>query len=55
MFTQFKASLCVRNKQAKTLAIQHRIDNLGERYRSGTITAMEYLEGLSYTVAKRKH
>jgi hypothetical protein len=55
MFTQFKAGLGVRNKQAKTLAIQHRIDNLGERYRSGTMTAMEYLDGLSYTVAKRKH
>jgi hypothetical protein len=36
-------------------AIQDRIDNLGERYRSGTITAMEYLDGLSYTVAKRKY
>ena len=29
-------------------AIQHSIDNLGERYRSGTITAMEYLDGLFY-------
>jgi hypothetical protein len=29
-------------------AIQHRIDNLGERYRSRTITAMEYLDGLFY-------
>ena len=55
MFTQFKAGLGAGNKQAKTLAIQHRIDHLGERYRCGTMTAMEYLDGPSYTVAKRKH
>ncbi|CAF5000435.1 unnamed protein product, partial [Rotaria socialis] len=37
-----------------TIAIQRRIDNLGQRYYDGVISAMEYLDALSYTVAKRK-
>ncbi|CAF2075222.1 unnamed protein product [Rotaria magnacalcarata] len=49
-----KPSLGARPKQAKTIAIQLRIDNLGQRYYDGVISAMEYLDCLSYTVAKRK-
>ncbi|CAF3315591.1 unnamed protein product [Rotaria socialis] len=51
---QFYAGLGARSKQAKTIAIQRHIDNLGQRYYDGVISAMEYLDGLSYTVAKRK-
>ncbi|CAF4880865.1 unnamed protein product [Rotaria socialis] len=51
---QFYAGLGARPKQAKTIAIQRRIGNLGQRYYDGVISAMEYLDGLSYTVAKRK-
>ncbi len=54
MYTQFTAGLGARPKQAKTIAIQHRIDNLGIRYYDGVINAMEYLDGLSLVVAKRK-
>ncbi|CAF2089497.1 unnamed protein product [Rotaria magnacalcarata] len=49
-----KPSLGARPKQAKTIAIQRSIDNLGQRYYYGVISAMAYLDGLSYTVAKRK-
>ncbi|CAF4845470.1 unnamed protein product, partial [Rotaria sp. Silwood2] len=42
------------DKLLKTIAIQRRIDNLGERYYDGVINAMEYLDGLSFIVAKRK-
>ena len=51
MYVQFSAGLGGRPKQAKTIAIQCRIDNLGQRYYDG---AMEYLEGLSFTAAKQK-
>ncbi|CAF1543439.1 unnamed protein product [Rotaria magnacalcarata] len=51
---QFYACLGARPKQTKTIAIQRRIENLGQRYYDGVISAMEYLDGLSYTVAKRK-
>ncbi|CAF5144622.1 unnamed protein product, partial [Rotaria socialis] len=51
---QFYAGLGVRPKQAKTIAIQRRIDNLDQRYYDGVISTMEYLDGLSYTVAKQK-
>jgi hypothetical protein len=54
MYVQFNAGLGPRAKQAKTIAIQRRIDNLDRRYYDGLITVMEYLDGLSYTVAKRK-
>ena len=54
MYVQFSAGLGSRPKQAKTIAIQRRIDNLGQRYYDGCISAMEYLEGLSFTVAKQK-
>ncbi|CAF2711072.1 unnamed protein product [Rotaria sp. Silwood2] len=47
-------SSCIRQKQAKTIAIQRRINNLGQRYYDGAISAMEYLNGLSFTVAKQK-
>ncbi|CAM4827788.1 unnamed protein product [Rotaria magnacalcarata] len=54
MYVQFIAGLGTRSKQAKTVAIQRRITKLGERYYDGTINAMEYLDGLSFIVAKRK-
>jgi hypothetical protein len=54
MFTQFSAGLGARPKQAKTIAIQRRIDNLDKRYYDELIGVMEYLNGLSLTVAKRK-
>ncbi|CAM4832775.1 unnamed protein product [Rotaria magnacalcarata] len=47
---QFYAGLGARPKQAKTIAIQSCIDNLGQRYYDGVISAMEYVDGLSYTV-----
>ena len=46
--------LGTRAKPKKTIAIQRRIDNLSERYYDGSISAMEYLDGLSFIVAKRK-
>ncbi|CAF5166217.1 unnamed protein product [Rotaria sp. Silwood1] len=54
MRIQFSAGLGPRPKQAKTIAIQRRIDNLGKRYYDCAINAMEYLDGLSFVVAKRK-
>ncbi|CAF2042089.1 unnamed protein product [Rotaria magnacalcarata] len=54
MYVQFIAGLGTRSKQAKTVAIQRRIDKLGERYYDGTINTMEYLDGLSFIVTKRK-
>ncbi|CAF4450949.1 unnamed protein product, partial [Rotaria sp. Silwood2] len=54
MYVQFMAVLGTRSKQAKTVAIQRRMDKLGERYYDGAINAMEYLDGLSFVVAKRK-
>ncbi|CAM4887935.1 unnamed protein product [Rotaria socialis] len=54
MYVQFMAGLGTRSKQAKTVAIQLRIDKLGERYYDGAINTIEYLDGLSFVVAKRK-
>ena len=54
MHTQFTAGLGARPKQAKTIAIQRRIDNFDVRYYDGVINVMEYLDGLSFVVAKRK-
>ncbi|CAF4036620.1 unnamed protein product [Rotaria magnacalcarata] len=54
MNIQFSAGLGARAKQAKTIAIQRRIDCLDKRYYDGLINVMEYLNGLSFTVAKRK-
>ena len=51
---QFNAGLGARTKQAKTISIQRRIDNLDKRYYGGSITVMEYLDGLSFSVAKRR-
>ncbi|CAF0948876.1 unnamed protein product [Rotaria sp. Silwood1] len=45
----------LNDKLLKTIAIQRRVDNLGERYYDGVINAMEYLDGLSFIVAKRKN
>ncbi|CAF4155499.1 unnamed protein product, partial [Rotaria magnacalcarata] len=53
-YVQFMADLGTRSKQAKTIAIQRRMDKLGERYCDGAINAMEYLNGLSFVVAKGK-
>ena len=54
MLIQFNAGLGARTKQLKTLSIQRRIDNLDKQYYAWLINVMEYLDGLSYTVAKRK-
>ena len=54
MYIQFNAGLGARAKRAKTIAIQRRIDNLDKRYYDGLISVMEYLDGLSFTIAKRK-
>ncbi|CAF3800796.1 unnamed protein product [Rotaria sp. Silwood1] len=51
---QFNAGLGARTKQAKTIAIQRRIDNLDKRYYDSRVDVMEYLNKLSFTVAKRK-
>ncbi|CAF1614148.1 unnamed protein product, partial [Rotaria magnacalcarata] len=48
------AGLGTRSKQAKTIAIQRRMDKLGERYYDEAINAMEYLDGLSFVFAKEK-
>ncbi|CAF3345271.1 unnamed protein product [Rotaria socialis] len=53
-YVQFMADLGTQSKQAKTVAIQRRMDKLGERYYDGAIHAMEYLDGLSFAVPKRK-
>ena len=54
MRIQFYAGLGPRTKQPRTIAIQRRIDNLNIRYNDNLITSMEYLDGLSFVVAKRK-
>ncbi|CAF0838537.1 unnamed protein product [Rotaria sordida] len=54
MSVQFTTGSEARPKQAKTIVIQRRIANLDERYYDGVINAMEYLDGLSFTVAKQK-
>ncbi|CAF3647620.1 unnamed protein product [Rotaria sp. Silwood1] len=54
MCIQFYAGLGPRVKQPRTISIQRRIDNLNMRYNDGLITPMEYLDGLSFVVAKKK-
>lgn len=54
MRIQFYAGLGARIKQPRTIAIQRRIDNLNMRYYDNLITPLEYLDGLSFVVAKRK-
>ena len=39
---------------ARTIVIQRRINNLDIRYYDRLITTVEYLDGLSFIVAKRK-
>ncbi|CAF5014027.1 unnamed protein product, partial [Rotaria sp. Silwood1] len=47
MHIQFSSGLGKRTQKAKTIAIQHRIENLTERYNDGRINIMEYLVRLS--------
>jgi len=54
MRIQFYAGLGARSKQPRTITIQRRVDNVNMRYKDGLITPMEYLDGLSFIVAKRK-
>jgi hypothetical protein len=54
MFIQFNAGSGARPKQPTTITAQCHIDNLDERYYQCLITVMEYLEDLSFAVAKRK-
>jgi hypothetical protein len=53
MYTQFNANLGAKAKQATTIAIQYRIDNLNERYHDGLMNVIEYLDGLSLTSSLR--
>ncbi|CAM4798434.1 unnamed protein product [Rotaria magnacalcarata] len=46
--------LGARPEHAKTIAIQRRIDNLGQRYYDGVISVMDYLDGLSYSGKTKK-
>jgi len=55
MFIQFNAGPGARPKQPTTITPQYRIDNLDERYNQCLITVTEYLEDLSFAVAKRKN
>jgi hypothetical protein len=43
-----------RTKQPRTVAIQRRIGNLYKRYYDGLIHPMEYLDGLSVVVKRKK-
>jgi hypothetical protein len=43
--TQFNVGLGARPKEAKTIAIQRRIDNLGKRYYDDLIDVIGYLNG----------
>jgi len=43
LYIQFTAGLGARAKQAKTIAIQRRINNLRERYNDDLINMKEYL------------
>jgi hypothetical protein len=48
------AILGARAKQVKTIAIQRRIYPLGERYYDGLMSVMEYFDGLSFPVNRKK-
>ena len=54
MRIQFYIGLGARTKQPRTIAIQRRVENLDMRYHDSLITPLEYLDGLSFVVAKRK-
>jgi len=47
-----RGGLAARTKAPRTVAIQHRIDTLNERYANGEINSNELLEGLTYVVTK---
>jgi hypothetical protein len=53
MRIQCNEGLEARLKQAKTIVIQRRIDTLGKRYDDNLTTAMEYLDGLSFTAVAK--
>ncbi len=48
------AVLRAKAKQTKIIAIQSRIDHIGERYYDSFMSLMKYLHGLLYTVTTRK-
>jgi hypothetical protein len=52
---QFSGGLGARAQQAKTIAIQRRIENFTKRYHDGLMNVMEYLDGLLLIVAKQKN
>ena len=54
MRIQFNAVLGARSKQLRTIAIQRRIHNLDMRRYDCLVTPIEYLDGLSFVVVKRK-
>ncbi|CAF0873328.1 unnamed protein product [Didymodactylos carnosus] len=51
---QIRAGATGRQKTKKTNCVQRRIDTLGDRHENDEITLEEYLEGLSFVVAKDK-
>jgi len=53
MRIQCNAGLGVRLKKAKKIVIQRLIDTLGKRYNDNLTTAMEYLDGLSFTAVAK--
>jgi DNA-binding ferritin-like protein (Dps family) len=48
------AVLRTKAKQTKIIAIQSRIDHIGERYYDSFMSLMKYLHGFSYTLIKRE-
>ncbi|CAF1191409.1 unnamed protein product [Didymodactylos carnosus] len=51
---QMRAGATGRPKTKKTNCVQRRIDTLGDRYENDEINLEEYLEGLSFVIAKDK-
>jgi len=55
MLLQMNAGAQRRSKTATTIAIQQRINRLIEHYANNEIGLEEFLDGLSFTVAKKTH
>jgi hypothetical protein len=55
MLLQINAGAQGRSKMATTIVIQQSITRLIERYANNEISLQEFLDGLSFTVAKKTH
>jgi hypothetical protein len=53
-FSPYACTIRSFRSKSKTIAIQRRIDPLGERYYDGLMIVMQYLDGLSFRVTKGK-